>query len=187
MEINWVKKGLIYVPSGKLSWSRSHAQVPVPDFDPVSNTIKIYFSTRDEEGRSHPSFIIVDADDPAKILETAQQPILELWKRGMFDDCGVMPSWIVNANGKKYMYYIGWNVRNTIPYHNAVGLAISEDNGKTWKKFSEGPVMERNYIEPQYSGTSCVLVENGIWKNWYLSCTEWRLIDGKAEPRYHIK
>jgi hypothetical protein len=26
-----------------------------------------------------------------------------------------------------------------------------------------------------------------IWKNWYLSCTEWKLVNGKPEPRYHIK
>ena len=32
-----------------------------------------------------------------------------------------------------------------------------------------------------------MLVEEGIWRNWYLSCTGWTLIDGKPEPRYHIK
>jgi hypothetical protein len=31
------------------------------------------------------------------------------------------------------------------------------------------------------------LIENGIWKNWYLSCTEWREVSGRVEPRYHIK
>jgi hypothetical protein len=85
------------------------------------------------------------------------------------------------------MYYIGWNVRNTIPYHNAVGLAISQDNCNTFKKYSHGPLWDRDVVEPHYSGTSCVIIENKVWKNWYLSCTEWRVINGIVEPRYHIK
>ena len=184
---NWIKKGLIYVPDGKLSWSKTHAQVPVPDFIKEKNQLKIYFSTRDEEGRSRPGYIIVDADDPCRIIEIADKPVIGLGKLGTFDDCGVMPSWIVDRGAEKFMYYIGWNVRNTIPYHNSIGLAVSHDKGLTWQKKSEGPVIERTFLEPYFNGTSCVLVENGVWKNWYLSCTEWRMIEGKAEPRYHIK
>lgn len=184
----WNKKGLIYVPDGSLNWSISHAQVPVADFIEDQNRIKIYFSTRDEFSRSRPAYIIVDADNPKIILEIGKEPILELGNLGTFDDCGVMPSWIVTRNNnEKWLYYIGWNVRNTIPYHNAVGLAISTDGGVVFNKFSEGPLWDRNHKDPHYSGTSCVLFDEGVWKNWYLSCTEWRDVNGKSEPRYHIK
>lgn len=184
----WNKKGLIYVPDGTLDWSLSHAQVPVAEYLKDENRIKIYFSTRDKNSRSRPGFIIVDADDPKKILEIGKQPILSLGEIGTFDDSGVMPSWIVDrGNNEKWLYYIGWNVRNTIPYHNSVGLAISKDGGQSFTKFSNGPLWERDYKEPHYSGTSCVLFDNGIWKNWYLSCTEWKVVNGKSEPRYHIK
>jgi len=185
--MKWEKKGLIFKPKGDLLWSLSHAQVPVADYYENENYIKLYFSTRDEKGRSLPGFIIVDADNPKRIIKVADEPILPLGALGTFDDCGVMPSWITNNNNEKWMYYIGWNVRNTIPYHNSVGLAISKNNGVTFKKFSEGPLWDRNYVEPYYSGTSCVVFDQGIWKNWYLSCTEWRIVDGKSEPRYHIK
>jgi hypothetical protein len=184
----WQKKGLIYCPDGTKSWSLSHAQVPVTDLDLAHNKIRIYFSTRDEFGRSLPDFIEVAANNPLKIITKNSEPLLPLGAPGTFDDCGVMPSWIVNFQNKKYLYYIGWNVRNTIPYHNAVGLAISHDNGATFEKISAGPLWDRNYKEPHYSGSSCVLVDdNNVWRNWYLSCTEWRLVNGKMEPRYHIK
>jgi hypothetical protein len=98
-----------------------------------------------------------------------------------------MPSWILDHDSKKYLYYIGWTVRNTIPYHNSIGLAISRDGGRTFERFSEGPVFGETYLEPFFTGTSCVLIEEGVWKNWYLSCTGWTKVDGKAEPRYHIK
>ena len=185
--MNWIKKGHIYAPNGTKSWSKSHAQVPVPDFIENENIIRIYFSTRDELGRSLPDYIEVNPDNPKEIVGTNKNPILSLGELGEFDDCGVMPSWIVDKGGEKWLYYIGWNVRNTIPYHNAVGLAISKDGGKSFSKFSNGPLWDRNYLDPHYSGTSCVLIEDGIWKNWYLSCTEWRKVNGKSEPRYHIK
>ena len=184
----WEKKGFIYKPTGEKDWSLSHAQVPVAEFIADQNIIRIYFSTRDSLGRSLPDYIEVDASNPKKIIKQNSQPILPLGLSGTFDDCGVMPSWIVDFNNKKYLYYIGWNVRNTIPYHNAVGLAISDDGGKTFNKFSEGPLWDRDYKEPHYSGSSCVLIDDdSIWRNWYLSCTEWKSINGRMEPRYHIK
>ncbi|MBU2878008.1 hypothetical protein KO530_10035 [Aliiglaciecola lipolytica] len=184
----WKKKGLIYKPSGEKKWSCSHAQVPVAEFIAEQDKIRIYFSTRDSLGRSLPDYLDVSAFNPQEIIYKNQSPILDLGENGTFDDCGVMPSCVVNSNGKKYLYYIGWNVRNTIPYHNAVGLAISEDDGNTFKKFSEGPLWDRDYKEPHYSGSTCVLIDdNNVWRNWYLSCTEWRRVNGKMEPRYHIK
>ncbi|MEZ4781127.1 MAG: hypothetical protein R2816_06010 [Flavobacteriaceae bacterium] len=186
--LKWEKKGLIFKPKGEFSWSKSHAQVPVVDYLEEENIIKVYYSTRNEEGYSMPGYVLLDGDNPKKIIKIANEPILQLGELGCFDDCGVMPSWLVNRdNGEKWLYYIGWNVRNTIPYHNSIGLAISKDGGESFAKFSKGPLWDRNHIEPHYSGTSCVLFHNQIWKNWYLSCTEWRIVDGKSEPRYHIK
>ncbi len=185
--MSWIKKGQLFVPNKKLDWSQSHAQVPVADYIEEKNIIRVYFSTRNAGGRSLPSFVELDADNPAKVLYINPKPLLELGALGTFDDCGVMPSWITTKGDEKYLYYIGWNVRNTIAYHNSVGLAISSDGGRSFEKFSDGPLWDRNYKEPHYSGTSCVLFDNGIWKNWYLSCTEWRMVNGKSEPRYHIK
>lgn len=185
--MGWVKRGRIFIPSGIEKFSVSHAQCPVVDYTPGASFIRIYYSTRDEYSRSLPMFIDVDIDDPSKIVNRSEKPILELGELGTFDDCGVMPSWLVNFKGQKYLYYIGWNVRNTIPYHNSVGLAISGDSGDSFRKISSGPLWDRSIDEPHYSGTSCVLVENGVWRNWYLSCTEWRKIGERSEPRYHIK
>ena len=185
--MNWLKKGKIYVPDGSLDWSLSHAQVPVTDVSISDDFWRIHFSTRDGSNRSLPGYVDVNKDT-FEVINISQEPTLQLGALGTFDDCGVMPSWIVDHEGKKYMYYIGWNVRNTISYHNSVGLAISLDNGKSYTRYSDGPLWDRNTIEPHYSGTSCVLIDgNGIWRNWYLSCTEWRMVNGKSEPRYHIK
>ncbi len=184
----WEKKGRIVIPEQHLTWSCSHAQLPVIDPDIRNNRLRIYFSTRNANNQSLPAWVDVNADQPSEIIELCNAPLLQTGKPGTFDDCGVMPSCIVNHRGAKYMFYIGWNVRTTVPYHNTVGLAVSKDGGTTWLRYSEGPLWDRSPIDPYFSGTSCVLIDgDGIWHNWYLSCTEWRKVRDKMEPRYHLK
>jgi hypothetical protein len=65
-------------------------------------------------------------------------------------------------------------------------LAISKDGVHYEKKFT-GPVISTIPTEPQFSGSCCVLHDEGIFKMWYLNCTEWIVVDGLAEPAYHIK
>ncbi len=184
--MRWRKGGLIYKQEGKHPWGKTHAQCPIVDVID-DRVLRIYFGTRDEENRTYTTYNEFDAKNPKEILYEHDEPVLTPGDIGTFDDCGAMPSWIVNYEDKKYLYYIGWTVRNTIPYHNSIGLAVSIDGGKSFKKFSNGPIFSPTYIEPYFTGTSCVLIDEGIWKNWYLSCTKWEVIAGKAEPFYHIK
>src|SRR5690606_8444804 len=41
--------------------------------------------------------------------------------------------------------------------------------------------------EPHFCATPCVLIDDGKWKMWYLSCTEWLIEGGKPKHKYHIK
>ena len=183
----WEKQGLIFTPSGEQEWSRSHASVPCVDNEHQEGIWRIYFSTRDSQNRSYPSYIDVEAGNPKNLLHVNEQPILDLGELGTFDNCGVMPSWILTHQGRKYLYYIGWTQRASVPYHNSIGLAISDDQGQSFTRYAKGPLFSPTPLEPYFTGTSCVLIENGVWKNWYMSCTKWEMIDGKAEPFYHLK
>lgn len=184
--IHWEKKGLIYCPDGSLEWAQTHAQVPTIDVID-SERLRIFFSSRDSNNRSRIGYIEVSARNPQEILYVHPDPVLELGTPGTFDDSGLMPSCLVSHEGRKYLYYIGWNVRNTVPYHNSIGLAVSDDGGRSFRKCFYGPIMDRTAEEPYFCATSCVIIENGIWRNWYLSCTEWINVNGKQEPRYHLK
>lgn len=173
----WVKQGNIF--------NEHHAQVPVIDVYP--DTYKIYYSTRNNDGKSTPMSISVVKNDPTQYLHPT--PLnLELGKPGSFDWSGIMPTDIITLeDGTKYLYYIGWSRRIDVPYHNNLGLAISKDNGITWKKYSTGPIFHTSYKEPGYIGTVDILIEEGIWKMWYLSCREWVEYNGVMEPIYDIK
>jgi hypothetical protein len=182
----WEKKGLIYCPNQKYFWNKSHAQVPIVDI--LSDKVwRIYYSSRDIKGKSYTSFIDVEAGNPNNILYEHSLPILSLGSIGTFDDSGIMPTSIINFNNKKYLYYIGWTLKSTVPYHNSIGLAISYDNGLTFMKEFEGPIINTTALEPYFSGTCYVIKDSESFKAWYLSCTKWEIINSKPEPFYHIK
>jgi len=184
--MTWIKKGLVFAPDRRYDWMASHAAVPIAD-DAGDGVLRIYFGARDTAGRSQTSYIEVDAARPERVLYVHDRPLLALGKPGTFDDSGIMPSWIVNDGPRKYLYYIGWNREETVAYRLAIGLAVSEDGGRTFQKVSEGPVCDRSFDEPFFVASPCVLREGHVWRMWYVSCTGWETICGRPEPRYHIK
>jgi len=184
--MKWTKKGLIFCPSNNYDWMRTHAALPIADHM-KDDIFKIYFSSRDSQNRSFTTFLEIDITNPKKILHLSKKPIISPGEISSFDDSGTMGSCLVNFDGKKYLYYIGWNLGKTVPYRNSIGLAISNDDGNTFEKFSEGPILERNYKEPYFLASCHVNIEDKIWKMWYLSCVRWELLNNKPNPFYHIK
>jgi len=181
----WRKKGKIFNVSSQFNWNQSHAQVPIVDV--LEDRLRIYYATRNQDNKSNVSFVEVEKNDPTKIIYEHLMPLFDFGRLGTFDDSGIMPTSIINVGSKKYLYYIGWTTRGTVPYQNAIGLAISEDGGLTFNRLSEGPIISINHVEPYFSGTSFVIFDDDIYKMWYLSCTEWIKTQTKVEPIYNIK
>lgn len=184
--MKWIKKGLIFSANGQYEWMTSHASIPVSDLI-YDDLIKIYFGTRDKLGRSNIGFIEIDINNPQNILRISDKPLFSHGALGTFDDNGIMPSWIVNNEGRKYLYYIGWNPQITVSYRLSIGLAISEDGGVTFNRYSDGPICDRSLEEPYFNTAPCVLIDDGIWKMWYVSCTGWKIINNRPEPQYNVK
>jgi predicted GH43/DUF377 family glycosyl hydrolase len=163
----------------------THAAVPFAEC--VKGEIyRVYFAGRNKDNRSQIGYFEIDIKNPTNILYLSEAPILEIGEVGTFDDSGVMPSWIVNFQKRKYLYYIGWNQGVRVPFYSCIGLAISND-GKTFRRYTKAPILERNVIDPYLMASPCVMIENKIWKMWYLSGLGWIAKDGKPEPCYHIK
>ena len=186
--MRWMKKGVVFTAEGnsKGDWMLSHAQIPVPDMLD-DGVLRIYFGTRDRLNRTSTTYVEVEADNPSKVIYVHDRPVLSPGRLGAFDDSGAMPSCIVTSGRRKYLYYIGWNVRTTVRYHNSIGLAVSDDGGRTFTRLYEGPIMDRTFLEPYFVVTPYVIVENGVWKMWYCGCSGWYVENGITEPRYQIK
>lgn len=184
--MRWEKKGQIFKPDGSSEWMNHHACVPIAD--KVSDEVlRIYFGPRDTQGRTTTTFIEVEAGDPQNVLYVHDRPVLGIGKLGAFDDSGAMPSCIVSHGGRKYLYYIGWNRGVTVPYRNAVGLAVSDDGGLAFERMFEGPVVDRTPQEPYFCASPWVMIDGDVWKLWYASSTGWVVVDDSPEPLYKIK
>ena len=184
--MKWIKKGLIIEPTGKFEWMRTHASLPFAER--INEDIyRIYFYGRDILNKSRPGYIEVNMNQPTQILHITEEPVLELGSLGSFDDSGVMPAWVIDYDNKKYLYYTGWAKGVTVPFYFYVGLAISQDGGRTFGRHSKAPALERNAVDPYLTASPSIIIEDGIWKMWYVSCADWKVKDGKPKHFYHIK
>lgn len=182
--MQWAKKGLIFKPEGQFDWVISHAMLPIADRI-GEDLYRIYFSGRDKLNRSLVGYVEIDMNEPQNILRLSERPVLGLGKLGCFDDNGLTPTWIVNHEGKKYLYYLGWNKGSTVRASEVTGLAISKDGGETFERFSNAPILDRTDREPYLIlVVSCILIEGNVWRMWYDSAEEWLNQD---LPRYNIK
>lgn len=178
------KKGLIITEKDieNWDWAKSHASVPtVLEFD---NFYRLYFSPRNSLGQSIPVYVDLDLD--FKIIKYGSQ-IINLGEIGTFDDGGIMPCSVVRVEEQIYMYYVGWNPTISVPYRNSIGLCVSEDGGKTFKRIHKGPIVDRTIYEPFFTASPFVLKEDNIFKMWYASSTGFMKTENEYSPLYHIK
>lgn len=172
------------MPKSEFADFSSHAQVPTAFA--LDKVIRIYYAARGKSGKSFTTFIDFDRHDPSKIIYHHKADVLGLGRPGTFDEDGVMPSAALQKGDRIWLYYSGWNQKVSTPYHNSTGLAESVDGGKTFSRVFEGPIVERNHLEPYVTVTPSILFENGVYRMWYVSGLKWIDIKGRREPVYVI-
>ena len=181
----WIKKGLIFKIKNQKKWMKTHAALPFAD-KMQDSIYRIYFSTRDSEKKASTGFIEFDFDNK-KILTTSNKAILSHGKVGTFDENGVMSSCIINHQNKKFLYYTGWSLSKSTPFNWSIGLAISENNGKTFEKISDGPIISKNHHDPYFVGSPTVLLDQNKWKMWYVSTKGWKKSKNRMIAPYFLK
>lgn len=180
--MRWIKKGHIFKTAQQYEWMHSHAQCPTAIV--LEDRIRIFFSARLRSVESLPTYIDVDMDDPKKIIKLNPTPILEKGRKGTFDENGIIPSYFIEKDNKLYFYYAGWSQCKNVPYKNFTGLAISEDNGTTFKKYSEAPVFTLNKMDPLSATGPCITWINNQFVSIYSTGIDWIEIEGKLEHTY---
>lgn len=170
--MRWKKLGLIFCPDKNFNWMLTHAANPVAEH--LNNDLyRIYFSCRDKFNRASIGYVDIDINTPQKILSLSNMPILTAGEIGCFDDSGVSMSCLIKYGGRRYLYYLGWNLGVTVPWRNSIGLAIADENSDEFKRYSRAPIMDRNSVDPFSISYPWVMKEDGIWKMWYGSNLKW--------------
>ena len=182
----WHKRGLIFRPEGQGGWMNSHAQLPTAIV--LSDRIRVFFASRPRQDLSLTGYVDLDPGHPERILAVSERPILDTGSPGAFDEHGIMPASAVRDGETVRLYYTGWSrLRGQVPYHNATGVALSEDDGKTFRRLVMGPVLDRTPEEPFSATLPSVMRVDGVWHAHYCSGLGWLDIDGKPEHIYDLR
>lgn len=186
---SWRRAGRIYDPRPDFAtaghWAQSHAQLPTVLV--LEDRWRVFFSARNRQGKSCTTFVDISPEAPYSVLYRHPAPILPLGPPGTFDHDGVMPSCIIPHDGGHILYYTGWSLRPDVPYHLGIGMARSEDNGLTWTKVFDGPVLGTSAQDPYFVGSPWVEATAEGFRCWYLSGTGWVSGEDRPEPCYHIR
>lgn len=180
----WRKLGHVYAPDGSKPWMRTHAANPIARWI-EGDLFRVYFSSRDAQNRSSISYVEIDLREPSKTLREAAEPVLSPGELAMFDDSGVSIGCLVAVGAQTFLYYMGWHLTVTVPWQNALGLAISDGPGHPFRRVSRFPIVELNEVDPYTISYPWVSVENGRFRMWYGSNTQWG--PRKQDMRHLIK
>jgi hypothetical protein len=185
MNAPWQKLGLVFAPSGQ--WPMcSHAILPTPLL--LDDRIRVFFASCDEARRGRIFFVDLDPAWPQRLLAIERRPVLDLGAAGSFDVDGVNPCHIVVRGEELWLYYVGWQRRTDVPYTLFAGLAVSRDNGRTFTRMLEGPILPPCPGERYFRTAPYVSPTNGEWMMFYIGGNEFFVgHNGKTLPRYSLR
>lgn len=170
--LNWTKHGNnpIIRPGENGFADRNGSSAPCVLIE--KDTYIMYYWGKGADGKYRICKRRASIDDPANW--TYMGIALEPGPENAFDCVGPVMPYVVRVDDKiLHMYYVGWGPDkpdNRLP--NNMGLAISSDNGKTWERYSEKPIlplgMEGSFDE-DLIGSMCVFYDNtsNTWRMWY--------------------
>ena len=184
--MKWLKLGKIFdptefkLPNNCLGYAQSPQALVFDDF------VRIYFSTREKDLKngkylSHIAFIDTTKDFK-KIINVSKNKVIGLGKLGCFDEHGIFPMNVLRHGNKIYGYTCGWNRRVSVSVDTSIGLAISRDNGLTFQRTGDGPILTSSLYEPFLVGDPFVKIYEGAFHMWYIFGKHWKKFMEEAAP-----
>jgi len=184
--MRWRKMGRIHVPDGRLPWAKKHAFPPTPLFV-GERVLRLYAAFCDENTVGRLGYVDVDPADPSRVLGISERPLLDIGLPGAFDENGVVPTSAVPVGDQLFLYYVGFQLGHKVRYYQFQGLAISNDSGRSFERYTQVPILERSDREMLNRTSGFVMRENGTFRLWYVGGSEWTTVAGKPLPVYCIK
>ena len=147
---------------------------------------RVYFSTRavDPGGltfRSHMAYVDMDKAF-GSVLRVSSQPVLPLGDLGSFDEHGIFPMNVLRHQGQVWGYTCGWNRRVSVSVDTAIGLVVSDDDGRTFRRIGAGPILGPSLHEPFLVGDAFVIKAGGGFHMWYMFGQRWKRENEQAAP-----
>lgn len=174
--MKWIKLGQIFDTSGFKLPNNCFGFAQSPQALVFDDFVRVYFSTREMDVNkkylSHVAFVDFDKKFQ-KVIMVSDKTVIPLGELGCFDQHGIFPFNVVRSEGQILAYTTGWNRRVSVSTDASIGLAISDDNGLSFKKIGVGPVMSASLYEPFLVGDAFVQIFSNTYHMWYIHGTKW--------------
>ena len=185
--MQWNKKGLIYTVDNNNEWMHKFAMLPTPLL--IGEKLRIFIGFCDRSNVGRIGYVDVNPNNPGEIIAVSDKPILDIGRKGCFDDNGVVPISVLRKGKEIYLYYVGFQLGVKVPYYMFGGLAISSDNGESFHRYSESPILDRCGDEVYARCGINVIYDEDKYKMWYVGSNHegWTESEGKLKPLYIMK
>jgi len=183
--MQWKKLGRIFdptqvsLPHGCTAFAQAPQALVFEDF------VRIYFSTRfrEPDGKYLSHIAFVDMKKNLRdIIAVSAHTVIELGKLGCFDEHGIFPMNVVRHGDLIYGYTSGVNRRVSVPADGAIGLAISRDDGFTFQRLGDGPVLAPSLHEPCIVVDPFVKLCGDTFHMWYVFGLGWKRLAPDTVP-----
>jgi hypothetical protein len=192
LTFTWRKLGHLFNPATitRPDWMVEFAQAPATlIFDKF---VRVYFSCRppaDAAGQyvSRAAYVDLNRSNLFEVVGLSEQPLLELGGKGAFDEFGTYPMSVIRHDGEVHAYYGGWTRCVSVPFDVAIGRAVSGDEGASFTKTGQGPVLAASLHEPFVISGPKIRRFGDLWSLWYIAGVKWIPTETRAEPVYRIR
>jgi len=168
--MKWKKKGLIFKPSEFELFKGLNNFAQSPQALVLNDRIRIYFSTREKDNNKYISHIqYVDFEkNMENIITTSKHEVIPLGELGCFDEHGIFPMNVTSWKSHIYAFTGGWSRRHSVSVETSIGIAISENDGTTFQKPNNGPILTSSKNEPCLVGDPFVLPRKSWEEHWQM-------------------
>jgi hypothetical protein len=185
--MKWKKLGHIFDPAPYGFFGEYSSFAQSPQALVFEDFVRIYFSTREPDGDMFKSHVrYVDMTRDFNIIDVSTDEIIPLGKRGTFDEHGIFPFHVTRTRDGLYGYTSGWSRRDSVAVETGIGLSVSRDEGETFERLGDGPVLSASIEEPFLVGDPFVVTREQYYM-YYIYGTTWKEgPDGVQERTYKI-
>jgi len=190
--MKWKKCGRIFDPTQYALPNDCVEFAQAPHVLMFDDFVRIYFSTRavdKSNGKylSHVAYVDM-CKNLDEVIRVSEKAVIPLGGLGCFDEHGIFPMSVLRNGDDVYGYTCGWSRRISVSVETAIGLVISYDDGRTFQRIGEGPVLAASLHEPCLVGDAFVRKIGDLFHMWYIFGTGWKKFspDAPADRTYKI-
>jgi hypothetical protein len=112
--------------------------------------------------------------DMRTIKKVSSHEVFGPGKIGCFDEHGIFPMNVLKVGDKIFAYTNGWTRRVSVSVDTGIGFAISLNQGESFERIGDGPIMASTSFEPVLVGDPFVKLYNGVFHMWYIFGLGWK-------------